>query len=455
MRSIQYIFWITTLAGLLAACRLEQLTDPNNPSVDLVNNPTLAELQNLVSGIEAGMRDRLDTYMDAVSLIGREYYRFSASDPRFTGDLLGKGNSVLDNNTFYTTAPYYARYRVVRNCHYLLQAIDNTSAPLSEEEKNGFRGFAKTIIAYQLLLVLNMQNENGIRVDVANPNQLGPIVSKTQALQYIANLLDEAANHLNNAGNTLAFQLSSGFSGFNTPVGLLHFNRAVAARVAVYREDWIGALLALQDSFLDVNQNGNIDPTDLQNVDLMLGPRHVFSTAGGDLLNPLFFPLNNTGEVRAAHPSFVSDAEAGDRRADPNDVAGKIRTRNTPFSGDDLNSPYDVWVFRSNTAPIYLIRGEELLLIYAEANIRLGNYSDAVDALDVVRQAAGLSNYSGTVDEESLIDEMLNQRRYALFGEGHRWIDMRRYNRLNQLPIDRPGDEVWVSFPLPANEDGY
>jgi hypothetical protein len=48
---------------------------------------------------------------------------------------------------------------------------------------------------------------------------------------------------------------------------------------------------------------------------------------------------------------------------------------------------------------------------------------------------------------------MLNQRRYALFAEGHRWIDMRRYGRLNQLPIDRPGDDVWESFPLPANEN--
>jgi len=47
---------------------------------------------------------------------------------------------------------------------------------------------------------------------------------------------------------------------------------------------------------------------------------------------------------------------------------------------------------------------------------------------------------------------MLNQRRYSLFGEGHRWIDMRRYNRLNTLPIDRPGDDVWEEFPIPATE---
>jgi starch-binding outer membrane protein, SusD/RagB family len=47
---------------------------------------------------------------------------------------------------------------------------------------------------------------------------------------------------------------------------------------------------------------------------------------------------------------------------------------------------------------------------------------------------------------------MLKQRRYALYGEGHRWIDMRRYNLLGTLPIDRAGDDVWVQFPRPANE---
>jgi hypothetical protein len=50
---------------------------------------------------------------------------------------------------------------------------------------------------------------------------------------------------------------------------------------------------------------------------------------------------------------------------------------------------------------------------------------------------------------------MLHQRRYSLFFEGHRWIDMRRYNKLGELPIDRTGDKVHVSFPIPLNEEGF
>jgi hypothetical protein len=47
---------------------------------------------------------------------------------------------------------------------------------------------------------------------------------------------------------------------------------------------------------------------------------------------------------------------------------------------------------------------------------------------------------------------MLEQRRYSLFYEGHRWIDMRRYNKLGELPIDRPGDQVWSALPIPQTE---
>jgi hypothetical protein len=47
---------------------------------------------------------------------------------------------------------------------------------------------------------------------------------------------------------------------------------------------------------------------------------------------------------------------------------------------------------------------------------------------------------------------LLYERRYSLFCEGHRWIDMRRFNRLSELPIERTGDVVAVNFPRPLSE---
>jgi hypothetical protein len=51
------------------------------------------------------------------------------------------------------------------------------------------------------------------------------------------------------------------------------------------------------------------------------------------------------------------------------------------------------------------------------------------------------------------VDTLLYERRYSLLFEGgHRWIDMRRYNRLSQLPKDLPGHTVHERFPIPKVE---
>lgn len=437
MKNTYILYLLLGLVLGLSSCQIDEFVDPNNPGISVVNDPTIGEIQNLISGMESGMRNRIATYYDGVCVIGREYYRFSGSDPRFTSDLLGRGSSVLDDNTFYTTNPYFDRYRVVKNCNLLLEGLGNTSAALSADQIANLRGLTNTIRAYQLLLVLNQQFSNGIRIEVADPDNLGPFRSFTDALSDIAGILDGAATDLG-AGSEANFSvsLSDGFAGFDTPATFLQFNRAIAARVAVYREDFAGALTILNSSFLDLAGNLNT------------GPAHFFSTAGGDVINPMFFAQDATGDQRIMHPSFFTDAEAGDTR-----VTGKTFQRTGgPVTVDDLTGEFDLFVYESNEDFIPIIRNEELVLIYAEANIQTGNFAEAVSALNTVRNAAGLADYSGVEDTPSLITEMLNQRRYSLLAEGHRWVDMRRYNRLDELPIDREGDDVFIEFPRPVAE---
>ncbi len=438
-RNISKIILPMLLAIGFAACEIETIEDPNNPSVGaIIQNASLSEIQNLVTGIESGMRLNLGTHYDGVGAIGREIYRFSTSDPRFTSDLLGKGSATLDNNTFYTTNPYSARYRTVKNANILIEAVDNSSSITSDALRNAAKGYANTIKAYQLLMVWVQQYDNGIRIDVADPDNLGPFVGEGDSkasLRAIASLLDEGYAQLNAGGAAFPFRLGSGFAGYNTPETFAEVNRAITARVHLYDGNWDSALTALGNSFYDLNGNLN------------KGVFHTFSTAGGDALNPQWFPLGATGESRVAHPSFVTDAEAGDARL------SKATLRDEVEFQDGLSSNYDLSVYATNASPIPLIRNEELVLIYAEANIQKNNAAEAVIALNRVRNEANLPDYSGGTATSDLINELLRQRRYALFGEGHRWVDLRRYDRLNTLPIDRAGDDVWVKYPRPANED--
>jgi hypothetical protein len=403
----------------------------NSPTYEsFLSNSSASDLNNLVTGSESGMRTNMALYLDDVGTIGRENYRFSASEPRYVTDLLGADNAELSNSNFYITNTWASRYRVVKNCNTLVQAAINSKL-ITDEQRAGYIGFAQTIKAYQLLLCLNQTDSNGIRIDVSNPAALGPIVGLNPSLDAIQALLDSGKTAL--TAGTVIFPLSSGFSGFSDAAGLIQFNRALSARVQIYRQDWTDALTALSQSFYSLTGDFN------------LGVFSVFGTGSGDQLNPAYIPQKQTGEVRVANPAYAQDIL-------PNDDRISKATLRPVASLNNLSSDRDVWVYTSSTAPMPIVRNEELILIYAEANIQTNNFTEAVKALNVIREKHGLADYSGALTGAALTSEMLYERRYSLFFEGHRWIDVRRYNLLNTLPLDRPGDNVWSLFPLPVSE---
>jgi hypothetical protein len=84
----------------------------------------------------------------------------------------------------------------------------------------------------------------------------------------------------------------------------------------------------------------------------------------------------------------------------------------------------------------------------------LNQTTDAVDAINIIRTAAGIGNYTGATSQEALINEILYQRRYSLWAEpwGHRWIDARRYNKLNEIPTSYDGGTIFTQFPHPQSE---
>ena len=432
-KSIRIAFaGLALAASPLAGCDLvgiDERTSPNSPTLeDVVANPNRANIGALGIGIESAARPQLGTYLVDVGVLGREYYRFSASDPRFTADLLGKENAVIDNNTFYITNPWALRYRNIRNANTLLLGVQQNET-LSDAEKGAVNGYAKTWKAYQYLLNLNLTYENGIRFIEPGQDDAGPIVASYQdALGRIAALLDEANSDFGGSDDLFFSTTVDADPGVD---GYQEINRALASRVALYREDWSGALTALEGSFLD------------QDGDLATGAYHVFSN--NDQANPAFFSPDVTGESLPAHPSYVADIEEGDERA------SKVVERPSATL-DGLSSSYRVVRYESPEAPIPVIRNGELILNRAEARAQTGDISGAIADVNRIRNASGLDDYDGPEDQGAVIDEILRQRRYELFAEGHRWIDARRYGRLGELPIDRAGDDVFDRFPIPQND---
>ncbi|HRI21659.1 MAG TPA: hypothetical protein PLA68_11935, partial [Panacibacter sp.] len=175
-KNINFLIAVVLLfTAALTSCKKEY-GNFNSPTIeDYLKNASKDQLNGLVTGTLSGMRINEGTYLDVVGVMGREMYRFSNADPRFVSELLGSETSTLNNTGFYITNPWSSRYRTIKNCNVLIDAATNSTL-ISDAERKAYLGFAKTLKAYELLLNLNLTYTNGVRIDVADPDNLGPIL---------------------------------------------------------------------------------------------------------------------------------------------------------------------------------------------------------------------------------------------------------------------------------------
>lgn len=445
----KYLFLSLMITAACNPFELDEIVDPNNPSVQSVaNNATKNQLQFLLTGLESRHRGYVANVTQSWNTFGREIWYLNGSDPRFQTDWLGQNGRVPDAAYFGFGATgggsYATPYQAIKQAQVLIDAAANTTV-VSATERNAILGFAKTIMGYQFMIPANFVYQNGIRVDIADPLNPGPYVSYEAALDHILDVLDAGLADLNAAGTgNFPFKLTAGWTGFNTIETLKHVNRAIAARLNLYREDWQGALDAVNASF--INETGNLNA----------GPAHPYG-APPDAFNPLFYVANaSVSTIIVVHPSVLDDATPGDKR-----VTDKFLLRTTPVTistdAGPLTGTHQDKRWAANTSSIPFIRNEELILIKAEALAQLGSAQNLIDseaAINIIRNAALIGDYSGPVTKDALIDEILYQRRYSLWAEpwGHRWIDARRYDRLDEIPTSYDNGTIFTQFPHPQSD---
>lgn len=440
-------FWslVATAAVLvpLAAtgCDLD-VGDLNNPGLDeLEENPTRVNVGAASTGLLIGNRRNHaagNGYVVQFGILGREAYNFDPADPRFVEELL---EAELSKGSPFGGNFWQQPYRNIRLANLIQEAVARV-ADFSDAERSAILGFSTTIEALDLLEVWTARDTNGIVIDTDRKIEDGvaPIVDSTTAITEIARLLDEGRDQLANGGDAFPFAFSNGYAGFTTPATFLKYNRALAARVAVYARKYDAALAALAESFIsDANQTlGTLDT----------GVYHSYSTAGGDQTNGLIAPSIY------AHPSVTAQAKAGDAR-----VARKTAKAEEDGGSGMLASTIAFTLYKSPESPLSVIRNEELLLLRAEARW-FANAPDFVRAredLNLVHKlsggfAADISPAPPDGDNAAFTTELLYERRYSLLFEGHRLIDVRRFGRTSELAIDQPNHELNIRWPIPQAE---
>jgi len=403
--------------------KIDPVQDPNFASIDSVlNQPSAIQVNALATGLEAAFRlghANNGAYNQITGSFGREIIILASNEPRWYTEILGT-RGPLNNNSFYSVASYNGFARTIRAANILRQSVQTAqSSVISDAQKQSVYGFADTYEALAKLHMLNLMGENGIRTDVTDFLKPGKFTTgSAPALTNIRQLLDQGATELGKA-TSFPFTLSTGYSGFDTPSTFLQFNRALAARVALYQKDYAGTLTAVKASFYAPSSS------------LTVGPKITFNPSGAnDQGNPYFQAVGATPSTLTIVPdNFVAEAEKGDLRL------SKVANVPAIRSNGGITGNWVPTIYTNQTKPLDIIRNEELILISAEAKANTGDLPGAVDDINVIRtKSGGLSTYAGTVDQPSLINEIVRQRRYSLFYEGQFWVDLRRLSKLNPTP---------------------
>ena len=465
---------LVTSSLTLGACNNFESPDLNAATTqDLTGTPTRVGIataaQGLlgsVQGTNVGARNIFFTNAVLMGIHGREAYDLDVSNPQIIAPLYTSvAGSAFQNLTTWTSP-----YATMNQANIVIKGAE-TATGLEPAEREGLKGFAETIKALELFYVIRQTDESSAAVDALESPTLDPppIASKAEVYTAILSYLDDAKTHLDAGGASFSFTMPTGWGAFNTPATFLQFNRALRAWVNITTLAFADALTDLNASFLDPAKP------------MSYGAYHSFSTTPGDALNGAYDP---TARQLYASREFADSAQLKSPGGAPDDrFTTKLITLNALTGGATdsvtrygFNVRYAFNIYPTNTSPAVVMKNEQLLLMRAEANIGLGNSSAAIADINLVRAASGglppisdpyvpnaalkqpgvcstAACTAAAIPSTALLEELLYEKRYSLMYEnGDRWVDARKYGRIQDLERDREGDINWTYLMIPVNE---
>ncbi|MDY7394425.1 RagB/SusD family nutrient uptake outer membrane protein [Aureibaculum sp. 2210JD6-5] len=360
-----------------------------------------------------------------------------------------KWTAGRSDTDFYAEFPWRSYYIIIANANVLINGIVDAEGP--EEEKNEILGQALVYRAwshYQLV-----QTYGGRYVPGGGNSQLGVPYKKSELEEQLArNTVEEVYTEINNDLDAAIVALD-GLSRANKS----HINQAVAkgvkARVALTMGNWATAIQMAQEARADFSlmdqatyalgfqSSSESNPEFMWASQVQSDQNDGFGTYGA-YISRNFSSSAIRGNPRSINSKLYDMISDTDVRKSLFDPTGEHL--NLPSGKSLLDShqrfPYTNQKFLAasngdSSMDVPHMRAAEMYLIEAEAQARSGNDGDAAQALfDLVTtrdDAYTLSTNTG----QALIDEIMIQRRIELWGEGFRFLDLKRLN----LPLDRTG----------------
>jgi hypothetical protein len=458
----KYLTFIAALAviGAAAACGNFDVVNPNQPTLDdLLANPTRTKLNAAATGLFSRSRSEITSFIWRVGSMGREGINLAGNNqPDYQEPYFGP----LSPSGF-GGALWQSRYGVIRDANTYVTALAK-SGDLSAGEKAVSQAMAETLEALAFMYIAETRGKLGAPVDVGHAIDAAPapFVTEDSVYGYAIGLLTDAYTKLQaNKSVAFPFSLPPGFTGFDTPATFGQFAMALDAKANVLRATagcgsacYGKAIAALTNSFIDTS-----DPLTLQE-----GVYFDFSNSPNDQSNDLSEPLSGvryfadsailysrvqrnggTPDARLTSKTALATADA------PQSIPGVDITGTLKFTRYFTNGQPDP------SHPIPIIKNAELILLRAEAEWFGSAKAQAVTDLNYVRTNSGglapVAGLTASSGDAAFIDALLYEREFSLLWEqGTTWIDARRFNRLNTIPIGVTNGSVPTLMPIPSAE---
>jgi starch-binding outer membrane protein, SusD/RagB family len=369
--------------------------------------------------------------------------------------------------------PYELYYRIIGNANIGIANIDKAVGPAAD--RNSLKGEALALRAFGYF---NLVQLYGKRYEArAKPNtQLGvPLVLEPTTEGKARNTVEEVYTQINKDLADAALLLTT--ARLNKSHINLSVVRGLQARVALVQQDWANAAKYAADAragYLPMNETQYVDGfQDIANSEWMWGFDHLEDQTeyfGG---YHSYISCNYNSTVIRTYPKVINNLLY--KQIPVTDVRSKMWVE-TPTAANSIVPPGGVrpkflnQKFRLPGTPstsamgdVPYMRAAEMYLIEAEAKARLNDAAGASKVLFDLIKTRDAKYVQSTKTGDALVEEILTHRRIELWGEGHRFLDLKRTNAaLNRNGTNAiasvallydvaPGDVRW-EFLIPRRE---
>ncbi len=463
------ILGLTLILLALNSCEDDLNVKSNNvlTELDFLNNPDNAI--QLVNGV---YNKQLDYDMYSFSWIGMTSITSDDADKGSTLSDTGSDKNKMDNLTFVATDISFkdvwnARYDAIYRANNALFYLEQLS--INETLKNRLIGevkFLRALSYFDLVRCFGGVPLVTSKININDTETINNVVfvrkSKAETYLQIESDLIDAINRLPLKGQYVGADLGRASKGAA---------QALLAKAYLYQEKWqlasdmssnvmSSGQYSLLTNYADVwREVGENKSESIYEVQATLTKGLVGYT---DVQGPRGTPDLGWG-FNTPSIQLVNSYQSGDLRKNATILSAPSTLWDGFIAPTTWNNPrYNYKAYQSSIAEpwngnkgetaknLRILKFSDLLLIHAEAAFELGNTSEALTQVNIIRNRAGLPSLTSLT-----IDELYNERRWEMAMEHDRWFDIIRTGKASAAMLV-VGKNFIVGthelFPIPSDQ---